>query len=628
MTHKALWLAFLVGLCSASATSPNSTDCRVRAWVRAEDLAPSTTSHGDLRIKVSGPLHDCSTQVASVDLRLALDEFAEVKYQRGTLPKITKAENQTRPSDDLDMFGSWMSNDEPEILYDYSAYDAAMHDPEIWGIKAETRRAWTTETTLFGSGLNFSDPLVTSFVVVSPAVNYPPAFINFRSNYHGQSPIRRHADMSIAYIYTAVVTFTDGRIVDVPAGRTNFRTAFERPAPATIQEPVQMTVPFEDQSHYTSAELELPHNRKWTETEERCLPKANRTTFVADVTLEDGGVYRIGQRLNGKITVRPTSTNGSTSMSQLSVSLVSRDNVRWAAELASSNGDPTFASVMYESRTTPHYGARRAPSSEGYDHLFQVSANNNVWSWSPGLYLGQNQHITPHQPTLTFSFSIPPDFVPSFSSYHGSIDAELSIQLTASYGRDAAQCIQGKHFHAATFDDAEDDSSLNADEAKALEDGLWDMNTRVGQARQVYHGRSIRLLTRVPVRVLGEIPSPEQRVPHYLDANGPSESPTIMASTTTGATLPGSVARPLLTEEAYENTTARLMDPDASFDPSHTRLMFHRRMPAKLEALPDPAAAYYDHGHAYAGLLWKKKQVALERGVVAQESNTQEILST
>ncbi|KAJ6581812.1 hypothetical protein B0H19DRAFT_890359, partial [Mycena capillaripes] len=49
--------------------------CTVRAWVRAEDLSPDHVSRGELRIKV--PRAECANQIASVSLRLQLDEFGE-----------------------------------------------------------------------------------------------------------------------------------------------------------------------------------------------------------------------------------------------------------------------------------------------------------------------------------------------------------------------------------------------------------------------------------------------------------------------------------------------------------------------------------------------------------------------
>ncbi|KAF7307376.1 hypothetical protein MIND_00531700 [Mycena indigotica] len=149
-------VALLTHQCSATTKTLSSSGCRVQAWVRAEDLAPDTTSHGDLRIKVA-PAH-CGTKVASVALRLSLDEFAEVKYMRpgAELPPIVKADNQTRP--DSQLAGGWMvrSQDKDEILYNYTAYDRALSDPALWVVKAEERKTWTTEATLFGGDLGDS----------------------------------------------------------------------------------------------------------------------------------------------------------------------------------------------------------------------------------------------------------------------------------------------------------------------------------------------------------------------------------------------------------------------------------------------------------------------------------------
>ncbi|KAJ7696608.1 hypothetical protein B0H17DRAFT_403280 [Mycena rosella] len=80
-------------------------DCKVQAWVRAEDLAPDHISHGDLRIKVK-PAH-CANRIASVALRLQLDEFGDVKYLRrgAVLPEIHISNNQTVPTDIFGFFG-------------------------------------------------------------------------------------------------------------------------------------------------------------------------------------------------------------------------------------------------------------------------------------------------------------------------------------------------------------------------------------------------------------------------------------------------------------------------------------------------------------------------------------------
>ncbi|KAJ7811990.1 hypothetical protein B0H14DRAFT_2377891, partial [Mycena olivaceomarginata] len=114
--------------------------CSVRAWVRAEDLSPDHVSRGELRIKVTRV--ECANQIASVALRLQLDEFGEFKYlKNGAVLPAVQPTNQSAPDGYTDWGGS-------DIVYDYKAHDDGLGDPELWTVKAEERRAWTTEATL------------------------------------------------------------------------------------------------------------------------------------------------------------------------------------------------------------------------------------------------------------------------------------------------------------------------------------------------------------------------------------------------------------------------------------------------------------------------------------------------
>jgi hypothetical protein len=77
-----------------------------------------------------------------VTLRLQLDEFGEFKYlKNGAVLPAVQATNQSAP----DGYADWVGSD---IVYDYQARDNGLIDPELWTIKAEERRAWTTEATL------------------------------------------------------------------------------------------------------------------------------------------------------------------------------------------------------------------------------------------------------------------------------------------------------------------------------------------------------------------------------------------------------------------------------------------------------------------------------------------------
>ncbi|KAJ7890097.1 hypothetical protein B0H14DRAFT_2336412 [Mycena olivaceomarginata] len=134
---------FTVSLAAAAVAAVETTEpepCTVRAWVRAEDLSPAHISRGELRIKVPRP--ECANQISSVALRLQLDEFGEYKFLKkgAVLPEIQLA-NQSLAIGNADWLGS-------DAMYDHRAYDDGLSDPHLWDIKAETRRAWTTEAIL------------------------------------------------------------------------------------------------------------------------------------------------------------------------------------------------------------------------------------------------------------------------------------------------------------------------------------------------------------------------------------------------------------------------------------------------------------------------------------------------
>jgi hypothetical protein len=71
------------------------------------------------------------------------------------------------------------------------------------------------------------------------------------------------------------------------------------------------------------------------------------------------------------------------------------------------------------------------------------------------------------------------------------------------------------------------------------------------------------------------------------------------------------VAQPIFTEEALANTSARLMKA-GSTDPFYLHQQFNRTRPQCRDS--HPTEDY--RGGNYAGLLWKKKVVAEERGLL------------
>nr|GAT46097.1 predicted protein [Mycena chlorophos] len=520
------------------AASFNSSECRVKVWVRAEDLTPGSTSNGDIRVKVSPA--ECGTQVASVSLRLQLDEFAEVKYLRPStvLPEITKVQDDdaTRPAS----VDAWEST---RVTYNYTAYDAALSDPAYWVVKAEERRGWVTETTLIdnsSAAVDFSQPQVIPFVVVSPLVNYPPAREEYPRPWAPAFDPGQSTRTALGYHYHAVAVFQDGRTEEVFVGHTNFRPVFTLPAPTSV--PFIWDDTFEDPPPMDGG---LPS--RFVDRTEDCLPRDLRSSFTAHVELENGNVLHTGQTLRGRVTVDATS--GSTNISTISVTLRATMNDHWARRQADTVDDT------------------KVPQFDGLGHVV-VSTDSYQWIVNDETMCRTSINhrsrpsvrgaVSQRRPTFDFALDIHDSFFPEFESHYWSSSAILEIQLNAAYSREAAQCMASPAAwdHVKLDEDIPDD-----DEDLAWEDDLWDSNIAVGKRRE----RTIwtmPLFMQVPVVVLGAISS--EAVPHYLTPN--VASPVILpASSPIPSPLPP--AQPLVIEEPVQDSIARMLLAGWSADP-------------------------------------------------------------
>ncbi|KAJ7698897.1 hypothetical protein B0H17DRAFT_1129452 [Mycena rosella] len=574
----------------ARSSSEVDADCKVQAFVRAEDLAPDHISHGDLRIKVK-PAH-CADRVASVALRLQLDEFGEVKHLRAgaVLPEIEMSDNQTVSPDFLGFYGG-SAND---IVYDYGAYDRAMSDPAFWVVKAEERRAWSTEVVLFQNNPNFSKPMVAAFIVASPAVNYPPAVKNYRGG--DSQPIRRHADSHLGYHYVAVVEFTNGTTVELPAGHTTF-------VPTSPPPPPPPGVPFswnvtlgENKVH---EELDLPQDKKNLADRQRCLPEELRSVFVAEVTLEEGNVVRGGQMLRGKVTVH--ATNGSTTMSDIRITFRATTNEHWATAQAVTGGDDKFEPSSQ--------GLGRPVCVDEYAYVFKEKDGTTPSVWrSPSLSPSLQSRLRVAKPYFDFELEVPKSAVPDFSAFYSSVENWLELRLDVLYSQDADICMNG--VDGSRCADAEDENPTD-DAFEKTEEGLWDSHTPVGQAVEPRNCRRRLYLTgKVRINVLGNIST--QSVDHYLKSGLPS--PVILLPQ---ADVVFAVAHPATIVEPIANTSARLLSPQGTFDPHQSRLNFYN-FTRRAARAPGPSSRY--NGGSYTGLLWKKKVVAMERGILLSEA--------
>ncbi|KAJ6527268.1 hypothetical protein DFH09DRAFT_164284 [Mycena vulgaris] len=564
---------------SSSQSEPEA--CQVRAWVRAQDLSPDNTSHGELRIKV--PRAECAHQVASVALRLQLDEFGEFKFLKAgvVLPDVQQAANQSQPAGYEDWVGS-------SVMYDYQVRDDAMSDPALWTIGAEERRAWTTEATLLDSNPDFSQPVVTPFTVAVPAVNYPPSLNKYR---HLDGLVSRHSFSDLSYRYIAVVTFTDGRTVDVPAGYTTFIPTVHASAAKT---------PFSWNTTFGEAPRcgdETPDQKKRTEDLEKCLPKAQRSTYVAEITLDEGNVVQAGLPIKGRVTVH--STSGSTTMTDISVSLRSLQHNHWAQAQAVAGGDIEFYNAT--SARCSHSGDRALyAESDDYSYVFTEDDDLNLRMYRSSR--DNYGHLTSAHPSFDFEVSLPLETPVDFASYYSRGESLLQLSLTVLYPQEAANCAYPPEKHASLPKD-----EISGDDAAMTEEGLWDSYTALGKKVQVstYH-REIRLQAVVPITVVGK-PSAHP-IAHYLTPG--LGAPVLRLGAPADAPV-FPVVQPVFTQEALVNVSARLMQTGSS-DPYYAMQQF-MNMSRRWEQYPDPTKDYrWDN---YAGLLWRKKVVAEERGV-------------
>ncbi|KAJ6536596.1 hypothetical protein DFH09DRAFT_1178912 [Mycena vulgaris] len=528
--------AFLATVVAAQLHHSTASDeCVVHASVRAEDLAPNQISHGELRIKVKQA--HCANQIVSVALRLQLDEFGEVKHLRpgAVIPSIQKSDNQYRPDDFLGHSG--ISN---ETIYDYGPYDRAMSDSALWVVKAEKRMAWSTEVVLFENNPDFSEPMVTPFIVACPAVNYPPSVEGHR-HVVGSRAVRRHGYAQLGYHYTAIVNFTDGRTVDLPAGYTTFVPTSPAPPPKTA---------FTWNATFTENKPgceELPS--EWLDTVKKCLPDELRSLFTAEVILEEGNVIQRGEPLKGTVSIH--STNGSTTMSDISINFATSNSYHWAIEQAGRGGDLHYRKLVCQGSGT------RGLSIHSFPWVFQKDGGDN--SSSRHRLAADNTHFD-------FELQIPQGAAPDFQSYFSSGSASLELRLGILYSEDVSACIDGDKYSRATLDSQR--AKTAAKQAAHDEEQLWNSHSPVRERVETHkpveppiqYIRRLDLIATVPLVVLGETSA--RPVEHYLKPGLPS--PIILVPETAGE-FP--VAQPEIVEEPFETTSARLMRSGGTYDP-------------------------------------------------------------
>ncbi|KAJ7637184.1 hypothetical protein FB45DRAFT_1056393 [Roridomyces roridus] len=536
-------------------------------------------SQGELRVKVSRP--DCAHEIMSVALRLELSEFSEVVYLKegAVLPDVVQRARLCNCS---------------------LAYENATSDSDIWHVGAEERIAWTSEIVLLKD-----HPVVLPFTVDVPNVNYPPGVNRMRVARNS-----RHSLGDLAY----ELTFTDGRIVERPVGYTTFVPMHEA---TPTESPYSRSVTFKNgpcDEYYTN-----PHE---LDDLQRCLPKEERSQFTAEVILETGNIVQQGHRVKGRITIH--TTQGSTTMSEITVGVLTHYDDRWASEQAITGGDADFVDARYADTRC-----------RTYSNTMPLDAESPSYAW---LFTGERRPIrvpfanvasnaddgsdplTPEHPYFNFDFEVPRETPVDFPSYYTTTENRLLFKLDVLYSPEVADCL-GKPMSRPPV--------MAADAAAATEERMWQTHSPVGHPGEFERKDTRRTMTLealVPITVVGGTVEDAHPAPHYLAPGLPV--PVIRAAGEIGLEYP--IADPVVKEEPLAETTSRLIQAHKGgpWAEMMSRLMeSHSRYVAGLgsplaEEIPDPTR-YYRRGD-YAGLLWKKKKVAEERGFPSFRPETAE----
>jgi len=117
------------------------------------------------------------------------------------------------------------------------------------------------------------------FVVATPNVNYPPGQTLFGSGAQLENDLRKTGSTH-AYRYTALVSFSGGRRVDIPVGYTTFLPTNAIPP---IANAFSQNISFEPIGDCKRVRFD------------ECTSDIDKTVFGAQVTLEGGNVVRAGE---------------------------------------------------------------------------------------------------------------------------------------------------------------------------------------------------------------------------------------------------------------------------------------------------------------------------------------------
>jgi hypothetical protein len=291
-------------------------------------------------------------------------------------------------------------------------------------------------------------------------------------------------------------------------------------------------------------------------------------------------------------------------MSDIGIAFATANDNLWAKRQAETGGDEDYSKLLCEESRT-----RGVVSPDASPAIFQMDTDLHD-SFT-------HDRLSADKPYMDFELEIQPSAAPDFTSYYTAGEASLRLSLGVLYSADTSVCIDGEKY--STMLAAKQAELAAANAARTAED-LWNAHTPVGSHIEddpspIDYHRRLELVATVPLVVLGDIS--RRPMAHYLQPGLPA--PIILpAHEASGSHPVFPVPQPKVVEEPLEATSARLMRSEGTHDPtppSTRRSGFGRILSMQFpRGTPDPSAHY--RTGLYAGLLWKKKLVAMERGLL------------
>ncbi|KAF8137941.1 hypothetical protein K438DRAFT_1996599 [Mycena galopus ATCC 62051] len=302
-------------------------------------------------------------------------------------------------------------------------------------------------------------------------------------------------------------------------------------------------------------------------------------------------------------------------MSEVSVGVFTAYRDHWAQAQAASKGDTLFhhdTSPVRQACRTSTSGQPLDAESALYAHIFASEDIVPRSHFPPATLVSSSDAdgtaLTSTRPYFDFEFEIPIDKPVDFEGLYSATENQLMFVLDVLYASEVADCMKIPPPAAPR---------TAADVAAAVEETLWASHMRVGHPPNSTTSNALpkwksrrcvmTLKAMLPITVVRGgtqtiLPPPA----HYLTPGLPA--PVIRPGAHVVPVAPDfPIADPMFTDEPVADTIERLLEPHRG-----SSRYTGPRFPNSAMAIPDPAR-HYRQGQ-YAGVLWKKKIVAEERG--------------